>query len=97
MLRCDQTVAWAALQGHWQAHGKDLDLREMFAQDPGRFKRWAIEAPHVMGDLSRARWDVATGRHLMSLARECVLGSRLSPRTPAYDIQQACGTGLENR
>ena len=31
----------------------------------------------------------------MSLARECVLGSRLSPQTPAYDIQQACGTGLE--
>ena len=76
MLRCDQTVAWAALQGHWQAHGKDLDLREMFAQDPGRFKRWAIEAPHVMGDLSRARWDVATGRHLMSLARECHLPAR---------------------
>jgi acetyl-CoA C-acetyltransferase len=24
-----------------------------------------------------------------------VLGSRLSPQTPAYDIQQACGTGLE--
>ncbi len=76
MLRCDQTVAWAALQGHWQAHGKDLDLREMFAQDPGRFERWAIEAPHVMGDLSRARWDVATGRHLMSLARECHLPAR---------------------
>lgn len=31
----------------------------------------------------------------MNLARECVLGSRLSPQTPAYDIQQACGTGLE--
>ncbi|KEY84814.1 acetyl-CoA C-acetyltransferase [Pseudomonas sp. P1B16] len=31
----------------------------------------------------------------MNLTRECVLGSRLSPRTPAYDIQQACGTGLE--
>lgn len=30
-----------------------------------------------------------------NLARECVLGSRLSPTTPAYDIQQACGTGLE--
>ncbi len=29
------------------------------------------------------------------LTRECVLGSRLSPMTPAYDIQQACGTGLE--
>ncbi|MBA1321999.1 acetyl-CoA C-acetyltransferase [Pseudomonas plecoglossicida] len=31
----------------------------------------------------------------MNLTRECVLGSRLSPQTPAYDIQQACGTGLE--
>jgi acetyl-CoA C-acetyltransferase len=30
-----------------------------------------------------------------NLTRECVLGSRLSPHTPAYDVQQACGTGLE--
>jgi acetyl-CoA C-acetyltransferase len=30
-----------------------------------------------------------------NLTRECVLGSRLSPQTPSYDIQQACGTGLE--
>ena len=30
-----------------------------------------------------------------NLARESVLGSRLAPTTPAYDVQQACGTGLE--
>ena len=30
-----------------------------------------------------------------NLTREVVLGSQLDPRTPAYDIQQACGTGLE--
>ncbi len=30
-----------------------------------------------------------------NLTRECVLGSRLSHDTPAYDVQQACGTGLE--
>ncbi|MEV0007146.1 acetyl-CoA C-acetyltransferase [Streptomyces sp. NPDC047973] len=30
-----------------------------------------------------------------NLARETVLGSGLDPRTPAYDIQQACGTGLQ--
>ncbi|GAA1309037.1 acetyl-CoA C-acetyltransferase [Pseudonocardia xinjiangensis] len=29
------------------------------------------------------------------LTREAVLGSTLSPSTPAYDVQQACGTGLE--
>ncbi len=30
-----------------------------------------------------------------NLTREAVLGSRLSPWTPSYDVQQACGTGLE--
>src|SRR5215470_12349387 len=30
-----------------------------------------------------------------NLTRECVLGSRLDSRTPAYDVQQACDTGLE--
>jgi acetyl-CoA C-acetyltransferase len=30
-----------------------------------------------------------------NLAREVVLGSRLDRRTPAYDLQQACATGME--
>ena len=30
-----------------------------------------------------------------NLARETVLGSKLSPESPATDIQQACGTGLQ--
>ncbi|MBC9955855.1 acetyl-CoA C-acetyltransferase [Yimella sp. cx-51] len=30
-----------------------------------------------------------------NLARESVLGSHLDPTTPAYDVQQACGTGLQ--
>jgi acetyl-CoA C-acetyltransferase len=30
-----------------------------------------------------------------NLAREAVLGSRLSPQTPAYDLQQACDTGIQ--
>jgi acetyl-CoA C-acetyltransferase len=44
--------------------------------------------------------EVAGGAVLKSsrdfnLTRECVLGSALAPQTPAYDVQQACGTGLE--
>src|SRR5579875_2892681 len=44
--------------------------------------------------------EVAAGAVLkhsrdFNLTRECVLGSRLAPETPAYDLQQACGTGLE--
>ena len=30
-----------------------------------------------------------------NLTRETVLGSRLAPSTPAYDVQQACATGAE--
>jgi acetyl-CoA C-acetyltransferase len=44
--------------------------------------------------------EVAAGAVLkhsrdFNLTRECVLGSRLAHDTPAYDVQQACGTGLE--
>jgi acetyl-CoA C-acetyltransferase len=44
--------------------------------------------------------EVAAGAVLkrskdFNLTRECVLGSPLAPDTPAYDVQQACGTGLE--
>src|SRR5438552_15684478 len=44
--------------------------------------------------------EVAAGAVLkhsrdFNLTRESVLGSRLAARTPAYDVQQACGTGLE--
>src|SRR5437660_4973962 len=44
--------------------------------------------------------EVAAGAVLkhsrdFNLTRESVLGSRIAPETPAYDVQQACGTGLE--
>ncbi|MDQ3760806.1 MAG: acetyl-CoA C-acetyltransferase [Actinomycetota bacterium] len=31
----------------------------------------------------------------VNLTREAVLGSALDPRTPTYDVAQACGTGLQ--
>src|ERR1700758_4739259 len=44
--------------------------------------------------------EVAAGAVLkhsrdFNLTRESVLGTQLAPETPAYDVQQACGTGLE--
>jgi acetyl-CoA C-acetyltransferase len=44
--------------------------------------------------------DVAIGGTIKNslewdFARECVLGSTLSPYTPAYGLQRACGSGLE--
>src|SRR6476660_8997088 len=44
--------------------------------------------------------EVAAGAVLkhsryFNLTREAVLGSKLAPETPAYDIQQACDTGIQ--
>jgi len=74
--RCDQALAWAALQGHYEAHGRALDLRDAFAQDPGRFQRFSLQAPEVFADLSKNHWGVATRQHLLDLARECRLEAR---------------------
>jgi glucose-6-phosphate isomerase len=74
--RCDRTQAWAALQGHYLAHGKDFDLREAFAQDPARFERLSLQAPEVFADLSKNHIDVATQRFLNDLALECQVQAR---------------------
>ena len=71
MTRCDKTEAWAALRGHWQAHGRDFDLREAFARDPGRFTSLSVEAPEVFADLSKNLVDTATVHFLLDLAAEC--------------------------
>jgi len=53
-----------------------------------------------MGLAHQQLGDVGLGALINSsenwnLARECVLGTDLSPLTPAYTLQRACGTSLE--
>ena len=51
--RCDQTVAWTALRGHFEGHGRDFDLREAFERDPARFGHFSVQAPDVFADFSK--------------------------------------------
>ena len=74
--RCDRTAAWAALAGHYEAHGRPFDLREAFARDPHRLAALTLDAPEVHADLSKNLVDAATLRYLIELARECRLEER---------------------
>jgi glucose-6-phosphate isomerase len=74
--RCDETAAWAALKGHYEAHGRDFDVREAFARDAGRAAALSFEAPELFADLSKNRLDTATLKFLLDLARECGLEAR---------------------
>ncbi|MEV1020268.1 acetyl-CoA C-acetyltransferase [Streptomyces sp. NPDC050264] len=56
----------------------------------GRFK---LHEPGAVGEFVAGA--VLKHSRDFNLARETVLGSMLDARTPAYDIQQACGTGLQ--
>ncbi|MEQ1683313.1 MAG: glucose-6-phosphate isomerase [Burkholderiaceae bacterium] len=74
--RCDRTPAWGALKGHFEAHGRNFDVREAFARDAGRFEAFGVEAPEVFADLSKNLIDTATRRFLLDLARECGVEAR---------------------
>ncbi|MFI9809318.1 acetyl-CoA C-acetyltransferase [Streptomyces sp. NPDC052301] len=59
----------------------------------GLAERYGLQGPGVVGEFVAGA--VLKHSRDFSLARETVLASRLDARTPAFDIQQACGTGLQ--
>jgi acetyl-CoA C-acetyltransferase len=72
------------------AHASDQDM--LIATLDGLVERFALEGERVGEVVAGAVLKHSRDR---DLTRESVLGSKLAPETPAYDIQQACGTGLE--
>ena len=72
------------------AHASNLDLLTVTLQ--GLVDRFDLHGQRL-GDVAAG----AVMKHArdFNLVREAVLSTTLSPETPAFDLQQACGTGLE--
>ena len=68
--------AWAHLEKHYQKI-KDVQLRQLFAEDGERGTRLAVEAAGVYLDYSKNRITDETLRLLLELARECGLKDRI--------------------
>ena len=72
-----QRPAWKALTAHYQAISK-LHLRKLFADDPKRGERLAVEAAGLYLDYSKNRVTDETLKLLLQLAEESDLRGRIN-------------------
>jgi glucose-6-phosphate isomerase len=63
------SAAWKALEAHHQAT-RTLHMRDLFADDPGRFERFSLRAGDMLLDYSKNRITDETMDLLVALARE---------------------------
>jgi glucose-6-phosphate isomerase len=68
--------AWKALEAHYQ-QVRELHLRELFADDPGRGERMTAEAAGLYLDYSKNRIVDETIKLLLQLAEESGLRARI--------------------
>jgi glucose-6-phosphate isomerase len=71
-----QRPAWKALEEHY-GKVKEAHLRALFAEDPQRGERLAVEAEGIYFDYSKHRITDETLRLLLRLAEECNLRERI--------------------
>ena len=68
--------AWVSLDSHWQKI-KGLHLRQLFAEDPKRGERMAVEMAGIYLDYSKNRITDETLKLLLQLAQESGLRERI--------------------
>jgi glucose-6-phosphate isomerase len=63
------SAAWKALNDHQHAT-QDHHMRDLFAEDPGRFDRFSVRVGDMLLDYSKNRVTAETMERLVALARE---------------------------
>ncbi len=66
------TSAWQGLHQHY-SEMKQVHMKELFAQDPNRFKKYSLYLEEVLFDYSKNIFTDRTLRLLLQLAAECKL------------------------
>ena len=62
-----ETAAWRALAEHHR-QVRDLEMRDLFAADPGRFERFSVDLGPILFDYSKHRITAETPKLLLDLA-----------------------------
>ncbi len=74
------------------AYAKATNMDMLTATLNGLVSRFGLQGQHLGEVVAGA---VLKHSRDFNLTRECVLNTQLAPETPAYDLQQACATGLQ--
>ncbi len=68
-----QTQSWRKLSAHFEQI-KSVHMRDLFAEDPGRFDRFSLTFNGMLVDFSKNRITGETLQLLLALAAECGVG-----------------------
>ncbi len=95
------TQAWKSLELHFEAI-KDIQMRDLFAEDSKRFDRFSIQLEDMLVDFSKNRISQETFDLLMQLAKECQLEDAIKQQFSGAVINETeqravLHTALRNR
>lgn len=97
----DQTAAYKKLKTHQKTITKK-NLRELFEEDPNRFKKFSIRMGDILVDYSKNRINGRTRSYLVQLASECNLQEAIDQmfageKINATENRAVLHTALRNR
>ena len=76
MTQVNQTKAWLALADHYQ-QVQGVHMRDLFQQDPLRFKKFSLNLGDILFDFSKNRITGTTLSLLLDLANQSMLSERI--------------------
>ncbi len=76
MSSLTSSPAWQALEQHYREI-KDVQMRDLFAQDPQRFEHFSLKFNDILFDYSKNRVTAKTMSLLLDLARQANLSQRI--------------------
>lgn len=95
------TKAWKALETHY-ASFKDTKIRDLFANDTSRFKKYSLKFEDILVDFSKNRLDDKALSLLLQLAEECglkdaIVGEFSGQKINATENRAVLHVALRNR
>ena len=101
MSNLTQSPSWQALQAHYEDIAP-IQMRELFAEDPERFQRFALHLDDILFDYSKNRITTETMQLLTDLARQAGLSEAIEAMFSGQKIntteeRAVLHTALRNR